>query len=154
MVAIKTDQSVTCSHCQNKQTRSQSSGTSRKGLDLSFLNVFLKTPGGELNRKQISFDFKATWWFFHFETDSLRGSQSTVSEGGKTFTSICCNSPFVTKKLTGVGKGNVTRNVPNSADFMASNKIYAVFHVFGCFKFKVTFHNVFFFKWVLISLLI
>ena len=24
---------------------------------------------------------------------------------------------------------------------MASGKIYAVFHVFGCFKFKVTFHN-------------
>ena len=33
-------------------------------------------------------------------------------------------------------------NVPNSADFMASNKIYVVFHVFGCFEFKVTFHNV------------
>ena len=32
-------------------------------------------------------------------------------------------------------------NVPNSADFMASNKIYAVFHVFGCFKFKFTFHT-------------
>ena len=45
-------------------------------------------------------------------------------------------------------------NVPNSADFMASNKIYAVFHVFGCFKFKVTFHDVFSFKWVLISILI
>ena len=32
-------------------------------------------------------------------------------------------------------------NVPNSADFMMWNKIYAVFHVPGCFKFKVTFHN-------------
>ena len=27
-------------------------------------------------------------------------------------------------------------------------------NVFGCFKFKVTFHNVFSFKWVLISILI
>ena len=34
---------------------------------------------------------------------------------------------------------------------MAAHKIYAVFHVSGCFKFKVTFHNVFSFKWVLIS---
>ena len=41
----------------------------------------------------------------------------------------------------------------NSADFMASHKIYAVFHVFGSLKFKVTFHNVFSFKWVLISIL-
>ena len=60
MVAIKTDESVTCSHCQNKQTRGQSSGTFRESLDLSFLNVFLKTPGGELNRKQIRLDFEAT----------------------------------------------------------------------------------------------
>ena len=32
-----------CSHGQNKQTRSQSSGTSRKSVDLSFLNVFSGT---------------------------------------------------------------------------------------------------------------
>ena len=32
-----------------------------------------------------------------------------------------------------------------SADFLASCKIYTVFHVSGCFKFKVTFHNVFLF---------
>ena len=79
VVAIKTDESVTCSHCQNKQTRSQSSGTSRKGLDLSFLNVFilifyihgnfekreflavfLKTPGCKLNCKPIRLDFEVT----------------------------------------------------------------------------------------------
>ena len=52
------------------------------------------------------------------------------------------NSPLVTKKLTGVGKDNVTRKRPklNSADFMATDKVHVVFHVFGCFKFKVTFH--------------
>ena len=47
-------------------------------------------------------------------------------------------------------QGNV---LGNFADFIASNKIYAVFHVFGCFKFKVTIHNVFSLKWILISML-
>ena len=36
-------------------------------------------------------------------------------------------------------------NVPNSADFMASYKIYTVFHLSGCFKFKATFQNIFLF---------
>ena len=40
-------------------------------------------------------------------------------------------------------------NMPNSADFMASDKFSTVFHVSGCFKFKFTFHNVFSFKWFL-----
>ena len=49
--------------------------------------------------------------------------------------------------------GRVMRqgNVPNSADFVASYTIYTVFRVSGCFKFRVTFHNV---CLVLISILI
>ena len=93
----------------------------------------------------IKLDFKATQGLFRFEIDFL----SIIK-----WQNLSWNWVFVTKTLSRIGKGNVTRNVPNSADFMASNKIYAVFHVFGCFKFKITFHNVFSFKWVLISRLI
>ena len=35
---------------------------------------------------------------------------------------ICCNSPLVTKKLTGVGKGNVTRKWINSKALMINVK--------------------------------
>ena len=56
--------------------------------------------------------------------------------------------------MVGVFIALLTRNCNMNADFMASNKIYAVFHMFGCFKFKVTGHNVFLCKWVLISILI
>ena len=122
-----------------------------KCLDLSFLNVFrgilvllktgtfsgnlrfvvfLTTPGGELNRKLIRLDFEVTQWLHRrFVKYNLIRWQ----------------------KLSGVGKGTVTRNVPNSTDFVASYKIYTVFNVSGCFKFIVTFHKVFL---VLISILI
>ena len=43
--------------------------------------------------------------------------------------------PKVAKNsVSGVGKGNVTRNVSNYADFMVRrpHKIYTVFHVSGC----------------------
>ena len=45
------------------------------------------------------------------------------------------------KNSQALGRVMSQGNVPNSADFMASKNIYAVFHVFGCSKFKVAFHN-------------
>ena len=50
------------------------------------------------------------------------------------------------KNSQALGRVMSQGNVPNSADFMVSNKIYAVFHVFGSFQFKVTFQNVFLFN--------
>ena len=58
------------------------------------------------------------------------------------------------KHSQALGRVMCQGNIPNSADFMASFKMYAVFHVTGCFKFKFTFYHVFSFKWVLISMLI
>ena len=59
------------------------------------------------------------------------------------------------KTLQALGRVTWQRSVPNSADFMVSSKVYAGFHVFGCFKFRVTFHfSCLLLKWVLISLLI
>ena len=57
----------------------------------------------------------------------------------------------VAKNSQALGRVMWQGNVPNSADFVASYKIYTVFYVSGCFKFRVTFHNV---LMVLISKLI
>ena len=108
----------------NWQTRSRSQGTSRKMFGRIRFVVFLKTPGGELNCKIIRLDFEATQW--------ILASRNTVSRK-------------VVKNSQALG------NVPNSADFVACHKIYTVFYGSGCFKFRVTFHNVFL---VLMSILI
>ena len=62
----------------------------------------------------------------------LRASQNTVSH------TVAKNSQ-VLRSVMWQG------NVPNTTDFLSSYKIYTAFHVSGCFKFKVTFHNVFLF---------
>ena len=57
----------------------------------------------------------------------------------------------VAKDSQALGRVMWQGNIPNSADFMAAHKMYTVFHVSGCFKFRVTFHKVFL---VLLSILI
>ena len=79
--------------------------------------VFLKTPGGELNPRLIRLDFEVIHSGFtpgEIQSHKVHG-----------------------KKLSGVGKGNVARNVLNSADFVASYGIFTVFHVSFFFNFSV-----------------
>ena len=111
------------------------------------------TPGGELNHKQIRLDFDATEWFFSFWNRFFAlFAKCSLIRWQNVYVSAVTHllSP---KNPQALGRVMWRRNVPNSAYFMVYNKIYAVFHVFGCFKFKVTFYNVFSFKWVLMSIL-
>ena len=118
----------------NWQTRSQSSDTSRKMC-------------GPILKVKVCGILEDSWRRVKPHINSIRlwgqimvarFAKSSLSEGGEK------NSQALRRVMW-------QGNVPNFADFVASYKIYTVFHVSGCFKFRVTFHNIFL---VLISILI
>ena len=79
--------------------------------------VFLMTPGGELNHKQIRLDFDATEWLFFILKQILCAVRKVQSHKVAKCLCICCNAPFVTKKPSGIGKSNVTKKHPKLCIF-------------------------------------